>query len=363
MRNLDLNVHHINEAFLQPSMPALAFTRILINKLSIEAPSLLSIKSKAIVFFIDELFVEVSEVEEVPHKPKIIVDPSAKRGGAKYGFLDRVVDSISFQINKINLAFRSLGKAKTTQVGDWTPPVLLFEMLGSRIFCTNHNNVECDLEDCFRIRPTKRPMLFVYKKLDVKSITIHLINPHNWIALSDMLIANGKSSLSSISSRLTPGGGRDYVSHTIVRSTPLEVQICMRKRLDNNRLLGLEISFVFDKLHFSLRQNIFVEFLHFIMGLSYALWRSDAVKEIYGPDPHNEFSGSGAQGGTGVGVMSSTSKPNPGKLTRDFFGEAELAQLNSLEAELEAQTPDLLDAGEWQRSTLNRCVPTPMLMI
>jgi hypothetical protein len=360
MRNLDLNVQHINESFLQPSMPALAFTRILINKLSIEAPSLLNLKSKSIVFYVDELFVEVCEMQDVPHKPKAPVDPASKRSGAKYGFLDRLVDSISFQINKVNLAFKSLGKAKSSEVGPWTPPVFLIEMLGSRIFCTNHNNVECDLEDCFRIRPTKRPMLFVYKKLDVKSVSFHLINPHNWTEFSDMLVASGKSSLLSISNRLSSGGGRDYVFYTIVHSIPCEIQICTRKRLDNNRLLGLEICFVMDKLNMSFRQNVCAEFLHWIMGLSYALWRSDAVKEVYGPDPHGEQQ----TGGPNTGLVAGSSKsiltsPQAGasfrsKATRDFFGEAELAQLSALEAELEAMAPSLLDSGEWQRSTLNR---------
>jgi N-terminal region of Chorein or VPS13 len=70
MRDLDLNVQHINDSFLQGSTPSLKFTRILINKLSIEAPSILNIKSKPIIFFVDEMFIELSEMEEVNHRPK-----------------------------------------------------------------------------------------------------------------------------------------------------------------------------------------------------------------------------------------------------------------------------------------------------
>lgn len=125
MRDLDLNVQHINEAFLQGSSPSLRFTRILINKLSIEAPSILNIKSKPIIFFVDEMFIELSELEEVPQKtkaseytPKKVLTqtpiglyiargstantPLPQAAPVKYGFLDRVVDSISFQVRTIS---------------------------------------------------------------------------------------------------------------------------------------------------------------------------------------------------------------------------------------------------------------------
>lgn len=234
MRDLDLNVEHINEAFLQASAPALRFTRILINKLSIEAPTILNLKGKPIIIYVDEMFIEICEVPDVVQKPKAVAAP--RKIPQKYGFLDRVVDSISFQANKIHLAYRTLGKRKTTAVGLWTPPVLLFEMTGNRYFCTNHNNVECDLEDCFRIRSTKRPMLFVYKKLDTKRVALHLINPEIWFAVADELIsgAKGKDIFSTLESRHS-GGSRGYVCHTLVPGIPFEIQFCMRKRLDNNR--------------------------------------------------------------------------------------------------------------------------------
>jgi hypothetical protein len=340
------------------------FTRILINKLSIEAPSILNIKSKSIVFYVDEMFVELSEMEEVPHKPKIIADLTAKKSSVKYGFLDRVVDSISFQINKINVAVRTLGKAKTNKLGPWTPPVLFIEMLGSRVYCTNHNSVECDLEDCFRIRPTKRPMLFLYKKLEVKSLSLHLVNPECWSAVADALIANGKLSMSALSSKIPAAVARGYLFHTIVSNTPFEIQVSMRKRLDNHRLLGLEISFVWDTLHLTFRQNVFTEFMQFVMGVSYALWRKEAVKEVYGLDPHGEQDGTvGSTASIAPATQSASSHSAYAKrLARDFFGEAELAQINAIEAEIEATSPALLDS-DWQRSTLNSDEDPPHLRL
>ena len=110
MRDLDLNVQYINDSFLQAQAPSLKFTRILINKLSIEAPSILNIKNKPIVFYVDEMFIELSENEQVSHKPASTNNQEfTKKIPVKYGFLDRVVDSISFQANKISFAFRTLG--------------------------------------------------------------------------------------------------------------------------------------------------------------------------------------------------------------------------------------------------------------
>lgn len=122
--------------------------------------------------------------------------------------------------------------------------MLLIEMGGSRVFCTNHNNVECDLEDCFRIRPTKRPMLFLYKKLDVKAFSLHLVNPECWFAVADELIAGGGRNVIPLLNAKVEPGSRGYVCHTLVNGIPFEIQISMRKRLDNHKLLGLEISFV-----------------------------------------------------------------------------------------------------------------------
>ena len=409
MRNLDINVQHINEAFLQGSQPALKFTRILINKLSIEAPSILNIKSKPIIFFIDEMFVELSESEDVQHKAKSPNDYTPKKTPLKYGFLDRVVDSISFEINKIHFAFRTLGKAKTLKVGEWTPPVLLIEMSGSRIVCTNHNNVECDLEECFRVRPTKRQMLFLYKKFEIKNLSIYLVNPDLWFSVADELIANtSKNIMQTLNSKLKPGI-RGYVYHTLVKEIPFEIIISMRKRLDNHRLLGLEINFSVDKLYFNLRQPVFIEFLHWVMGVSYSLWRVEAVKEVYGPDPHGEKdkdliynlnpAGGGGLGGESLdgGKEGNKNKPlssqdsssilsqsiarsanappfnastkiaahlalNKGRLTRDFFGEAEREQINALEAEFDALTPQVLDS-DWQRSSLNSDDDPPHLRL
>ena len=79
--------------------------------------------------------------------------------------------SMSFEINKVYVALRTFGRLKTTQVGPWTPPVLLLELTGTRYFSVNHNGLETELEECFRIRQDKRPLLFVYKKIEYSKLS------------------------------------------------------------------------------------------------------------------------------------------------------------------------------------------------
>lgn len=71
-------------------------------------------------------------------------------------------------------------------------------------------------------------MLFLYKKLDVKSISMHLVNPDVWFAVADQLIAaNGKAFMAGLN-RNIPTGPRGYVSHTLVHDIPFEIQIGAR---------------------------------------------------------------------------------------------------------------------------------------
>lgn len=69
INDLDINVDAINDAVFLNGSPGLRFTRIMINTLSIEAP-LMALKSKPIVVFVDELFIEICEVEDILHRPK-----------------------------------------------------------------------------------------------------------------------------------------------------------------------------------------------------------------------------------------------------------------------------------------------------
>ena len=144
MKNLDINVDPMNDAIFKNSIPALRFTRIMVNTLSVEAP-IMNLKNKPVTFFIDHLFVEIAE--EMTVRPSLPKKPAKKAVSAKYGFVDRVLDCLSFEVNRITIAVRTLGRIKTGTVGPWTPPVALFELSGARVFCTNHNGFESELDE------------------------------------------------------------------------------------------------------------------------------------------------------------------------------------------------------------------------
>ena len=285
IKDLDINVDAINDTIFQSGAPALRFTRIIINTLSIDCP-FMSLKTKPIVAHIDEIFIEIAEIVDIPHAEKKPIPP---KKSAKYGYLDRVLDSISFQVNKVWVAFRTLGRLKTNEIGIWTPPVLLVEMTGNRYFSTNHNGIEVELEECFRILLTKRPILFIYKKFLCKKLSVYLVNPDVWFNIADEL-TNGKEHKNFFQklnvSKLPMTRG--YIYYNLIKNLIFEINISLRKRQDNNFLLGLEIAITINNIIINLGQKIFTELIHLIIGISYALSRKDVIKEIYGENPYNE---------------------------------------------------------------------------
>ena len=110
---------------------------------------------------------------------------------------------------------------------------------------------------------------------------MHLVNPEVYFQVVDEIIAfNGRDCIPILNDKI-PHGTRGYACYTLVRGIPFEIQIASRKRLDNNTLLGLEITFAFDKLHIYFKQKVWTAFLHWVMGVSYALWRTEAVKKSF----------------------------------------------------------------------------------
>ena len=350
IKNLDINVDAINEAVFQSDAPALKFTRIIVNTLSIEAP-IMNLKNKPITVFIDRLFVEIAEVSEIIKRPPR--KPVKKAASARYGFLDRVLDSLSVEVNRITVAFLTLGRMKSNSCGPWTPPVLLLEFSGARIFCTNHNGAETELNECLRVRPTKRPMLFAYKKFEVEKACVHLINPELWFSIADKLLR--EMSAANIHKLKLDGKGRGFVSLQIVSDIPLKINMCMRKRMDNNLLLGLEIAIVIDVIKINIRRQHLSELLHFAAGLYYCLFRLDVIEEIYGPDPHNEGFVSTSRSPSGA---RSAMTPQSRKISRDHLGAAEKESIDRFEAEMistvSAFAVEEDERGdEWHRSSLN----------
>ena len=371
IHNVDVNVDAINEmAFLQ-SLPGLKFTRIFINTLSIEA-NLMSLHSKAITVFIDEIFFQVNEIVELSPKSESSDPNSKSKSFNKYGFLDRIVDSLSFEINRIVIGFCTLGRAKSTTIGDWTPPVLVAEFTGIRYFCTTHNDIEAEIEECMRIRQSTRPILFVYKKLDIKNGSVYLVNPEVWSAMSKELLEGSdmKMIMSKYYNSSSSSSSRGYYVYKLIDNLPIVTRLCLRKRLDNSALLGMELSFHFNDVKMTLKQKVLAEFLHFITSLFYCFLRDDVIERIYGPDPHNERSDKKPLNPTFTESINSSKTtpylPGQYRVSRDQLQGEDLASLDILEAELYSKgvtAVDFDDREERQRSSLDADDDPPHLRL
>ena len=226
--------------------------------------------------------------------------------------------------------------------------MIVIELGGSRLFCTNHNGVETELNECIRVRNTRRPLLFMYKRLVVERASIYIINPEVWFLVADELITGLSSGgILGLNDSLD-NGRRGYVSCRIVHDVPIQMELCLRKRMDNNLLLGLEIAFIVDTVKLTIKEKYLSEMIHFFLGIYYCLFRLDVVTEIYGPDPHGEgyttSSVSSAATSTAPSTLGSsqsstqkstaTSTPVRGTIRRDQFGREERENLDRLDAEM-----------------------------
>lgn len=50
------------------------------------------------------------------------------RGEGPYGFVDRLLDNVTMEIEKVQVNFQTWGKFKTQRIGQWTPPLLRLEL-------------------------------------------------------------------------------------------------------------------------------------------------------------------------------------------------------------------------------------------
>jgi hypothetical protein len=438
LRNLDFNVDELNALVFASGAPALRFTRITCNTLAIRSPDVWSLSKKPIVFFVDRLYVEIAEGVDVAKKPRRpgaaggisapAAAPAAAATGTKYGFMDRVLDCLSLEVNQITVAFRTLGKIKSSAVGPWTPPVLVLELAGGRWFCTNHNGVEVELNECIRIRNGRRPLLFLYKRLEVARASVYVVNPETWSQVSDELIHGSGTLLHLLRSKPPPERtGRGYVAHRLVHDLPLQVggcsccldslarmsaslivtpphplhlhptqlEMCFRKRVDNNVLLGLELAFILGSVKVTVAEQYVAEIAHFVVGIHYCLFRRDAVEEIYGPDPHGEgytaasaAAAAAAAAAAGAGAQKSATGPPtaaasaaaavaaaaaaaataavPSSLRRDLLRREERESLDRIEAELAnvayADDDDRVD--DWQVTRhATGTLPAPVVLV
>ena len=347
LTGLDINVDAINDLVFGSGAPGLRFTRILCNTLAIRSPDVWSLKNKPIIFFVDQLFIEIAETVDIVKKPRptsaaVAAAAAAKKANAtKYGFINRVIDCLSFEVSRITIAFRTIGHVKTTAIGCWTPPVIVIELGGSRLFCTNHNGVETELNECIRVRNTRRPLLFMYKRLVVQRASIYIINPEVWFQVADELITGLSSGGILGLNRTLDKGSRGYVSCRIVHDVPVQMELCLRKRMDNNLLLGLEIAFIIDTVKVTIKEKYLSEIIHFFLGVYHCLFRLDVITEMFGPDPHGEgyTTSSAVTAPSALGSnqtnqnQKTTTTPIRGTIRSDQFGREERENLDRLDAE------------------------------
>lgn len=84
----------------------------------------------------------------LPNLPSIWLNRNLKP--SKYGFMERVADSVTVHIGKMHIHVRTLGKLKCNLVGPWTPPVIQL-VLEKIKYCST--DAFGDVRACTRRKP------------------------------------------------------------------------------------------------------------------------------------------------------------------------------------------------------------------
>jgi hypothetical protein len=192
-----------------------------IDQLSVKA-SLTRINTQPISVYIDHIDVDLYEATG-PHtrSPK----PTATPARRSYGMTERITDGIRVEVNEVRVRVRLLGRRKCPQVGPWSPPDGVLVLRKVRLFSTDEEGVEGDLEDCWRFNKGRSrradPDYVLFKRLTVESVSY----------------------------RLLPLGGPSGAPVLLIRDTPLEAALTLRRRLyDVSKVLALEVDIRMDRL-------------------------------------------------------------------------------------------------------------------
>src|SRR3546814_1505829 len=71
-------------------------------------------------------------------------------------------------------------------------------------------------------------------------------------------------------------------------TTALDIDFAFRKRLSDCALLAMELEFMVPDITVALKPWVAQELMHCVLGICYALWREQAVRRIYGPNPNGD---------------------------------------------------------------------------
>lgn len=255
LHNLEINRQVVQEIFGNPNLEV---QDVSIKTLTVKIRPT-KINKVPIVIHIDH----VNCILKEPHtnlKPlPTVLEEFFKRfvqkdGKSSYGFVEKIIDGITIEIDEIHAEVVTRGTYKTAEAGPWTPPRLVVDIRDVSCVTTNERWEAVDLRQA-RDYNKDKPEICVFKALSVGSFNVEL---HAW---------NGE--------RIVP----------LVTNLHVRLNVVLKKRLDN-QITGVSIHVRIDGLQLLVKMQD-VTLLHAILtGLSGAMNRRDSPNPSKSEIPH-----------------------------------------------------------------------------
>lgn len=261
--DVSLNCAFLNEAVSRVS-PFIKFESIHVSKLGFHVTSWTNLRKAPIL-------VDIEHVTAIIHEPLGFVEKSKRkrlqmiterelvelivaglvkpaRGNGAYGFLDRIVDNLTIDIEGVTIDFQTLGRFKTRRVGPWTPPLLQIQLRHLRIVSVDEYGHEGTPDQVWAHNRHERKEFMQYKKISMES-HVNLLTPNN--------------------------------EHPIplVKVLYVEVQAAVRRRLRDGAVLAVQADVVIPEAEVEIAPDVIPLLAHFMAGMSYCFAKDRAYED------------------------------------------------------------------------------------
>jgi hypothetical protein len=260
--DVSLNCAFLNEAISRVT-PFIEFESIHVSKLGFHVTSWTNLRKAPIL-------VDIEHVTAIIHEPFHFVEKSKRkrlqmiterelvemilaglfkpaRGDGAYGFLDRILDNLTIDIEGVTVEFQTWGRFKTRRVGPWTPPLLQIQLRHLRIVSVDEYGHEGTPEQVWSHNRHEHREFMNYKKISMES---HVL--------------------------LTPNGEQPI---TLVKTVYVEVQAAVRRRLRDGAVLAVQADVAIPEAEVEIAPDVIPLLAHFMAGMSYCFAKDRAYED------------------------------------------------------------------------------------
>lgn len=253
--DVSLNCAVINEAVRKVS-PLLEFEEIHVDRLGFHVTAWANLRKAPIVVDIGVITAVVQEplhclprgerkrLQVLTEKElvQLILQGLYKplRGNGSYGFVDRIVDNLTIEIEALRFTYQAWGKFKTRRVGPWTPPTVHWEVEHLKVVSVDQYGHESSPDQVWAHNRLGIQEFFMYKKI---TGDVH-------VKLVDVV---------------------SQKSVQLIRRLKFETQAAIKRRLRDGAVLGLQLDLTIPSIEIEIESKDIPILAHWVAATQYCL--------------------------------------------------------------------------------------------